>query len=136
LSGQRRKSSKATRVRNSQARDIPEFSKQPVCASAWTARAELDNIFAERLWRLLKYEDVYIKDYETVQDAKDGIRKYFEYYNDERQHQSLGYRTPAEVFFSGVLKQTDLSYSRIKPSTTKLNFAILLSVICCLDNRE
>ena len=87
----------------------------------------IDNIFAERLWRSLKYEDVYIKDYETVQDAKDGIRIYFEYYNNERQHQSLGYRTPAEVYFSGILKQTDLSKSRIKPSATKLNFAILLS---------
>ena len=75
----------------------------------------------------MKNEDVYIKDYETVQDAKDGIRIYFEYYNNERQHQSLGYRTLAEVYFSGILKQADMSKSRIRPSTTKLNFAILLS---------
>jgi putative transposase len=87
----------------------------------------IDNIFAERLWRSLKSEDVYIKEYEIVQDAKGGIRIYFNYYNNERQHHSLGYRTPEEVYFSGILKQADMSKSRMKPSTTKLNFAILLS---------
>lgn len=75
----------------------------------------IDNIFAERLWRSLKYEEVYLKDYETVQDAKDGIKCYFEYYNNERQHQSLGYRKPAEVYFSGILEQLDLSKNRVNP---------------------
>lgn len=71
----------------------------------------IDNIFAERLWRSVKYEEVYLKDYETVQEAKDGIRRYFNYYNNERQHQSLDYRTPAEVYFSGVIEQANLSKS-------------------------
>jgi putative transposase len=71
----------------------------------------IDNIFAERLWRSVKYEEVYLKDYETVQEAKDGIKEYFEYYNNERQHQSLDYQTPAEVYFSGVIEQANLSKS-------------------------
>lgn len=72
----------------------------------------IDNIFAERLWRSLKYEEVYLKDYESVQEAKDGIRRYFDYYNNEREHQSLGYRTPADVYFSGVLDQAAWGYNR------------------------
>jgi putative transposase len=64
----------------------------------------IDNIFVERLWRSLKYEEVYLKDYETVKEAKDGIKQYFGYYNNERPHQSLDYRTPAEVYFN---KQRD-----------------------------
>lgn len=58
-----------------------------------------DNIFVERLWRSLKYEEVYLKDYETVFEAVAGIGEYFRFYNDERFHQSLNYRTPAEVYF-------------------------------------
>ena len=58
----------------------------------------LDNIFVERLWRSVKYENVYIKGYETMQEAQEGLAEYFMYYNHERLHQSLGYRTPAEVY--------------------------------------
>ena len=57
----------------------------------------LDNIFIERLWRSLKYEEVYLKDYRTVEQARESIGRYFEFYNQQRLHQSLGYRTPAEV---------------------------------------
>lgn len=69
----------------------------------------IDNIFVERLWRSLKYEEVYLKDYETVQEAKTGIKRYFEYYNNERPHQSLGYKTPAEIYFTGLDDLADLS---------------------------
>jgi len=58
-----------------------------------------DNIFVERLWRSLKYEEVYLRDYETVFEAVAGIGNYFRFYNEERFHQSLNYRTPAEVYF-------------------------------------
>jgi putative transposase len=58
----------------------------------------LDNIFVERLWRSVKYENVYIKGYETMQEAQEGLAEYFMYYNHERLHQSLGYRTPKEVY--------------------------------------
>jgi len=58
----------------------------------------MDNVFTERLWRSLKYEEVYINDYESVRDAKEGISRYINFYNRERPHQSLGYRTPPEVY--------------------------------------
>jgi putative transposase len=59
----------------------------------------IDNIFTERLWRSLKYEEVYIRDYQNVREAREGISKYMNFYNHERPHQSLGYKTPAEVYF-------------------------------------
>lgn len=58
-----------------------------------------DNIFIERLWRSLKYEEVYLNDYETIADARLGIGRYFELYNHERLHQALEYETPASVYF-------------------------------------
>lgn len=58
----------------------------------------LDNIFIERLWRSLKYEEVFIKAYACVAEARSGIGAWLAFYNDERKHQSLGYRTPSEVF--------------------------------------
>ena len=61
----------------------------------------LDNIFVERLWRSVKYEEVYLKDYRSVVEAKQGLRNYFEFYNRERLHQSLGYQTPEEVYRQG-----------------------------------
>jgi len=60
----------------------------------------MDNIMVERLWRTVKYEDIYIKDYETVEDLKKGLRSYFWFYNNERPHQSLGDKTPAEVYWN------------------------------------
>ena len=72
----------------------------------------IDNIFVERLWRSLKYEEVYLKDYENIQEAKNGIKTYFDYYNNERPHQSLDYKTPAEVYFNGLLEQADLLKNR------------------------
>jgi putative transposase len=59
----------------------------------------MDNIFVERLWRTVKYEEVYLKDYENVQDAIESLRCYFLFYNRERMHQSLAYQTPAQVYF-------------------------------------
>ncbi len=58
----------------------------------------LDNVFVERLWRTVKYEDIYLRGYEAVPDLQRGLRRYFAFYNDERLHQSLGYRTPAAVY--------------------------------------
>jgi putative transposase len=57
-----------------------------------------DNIFVERLWRTVKVEEVYLRDYQTVAEATLNLGRYFEFYNNERLHQSLGYRTPAEVY--------------------------------------
>ena len=81
-------------------------------AEAWTGRVERagsrvsmdgrgrchDNIFIERLWRSVKYEDIYIRGYETVRELEVGLRAYFEYYNGKRHHQSLENKTPAAVY--------------------------------------
>jgi putative transposase len=58
----------------------------------------LDNVFVERLWRSVKYEDLYLKGYETVPQLESGLSRYFPFYNNERVHQSLEYRTPVEVY--------------------------------------
>jgi len=60
----------------------------------------LDNVFTERLWRSVKYEDVYPKDYRSPRESLSGLTQYFRFYNYERPHQSLDYRTPAEVFYA------------------------------------
>jgi putative transposase len=87
-------------------------------AQAWTGRLEqagvavsmdgrgrcLDNVFVERLWRSVKYEDVYLKGYEHVPELESGLRAYFAFYNGERVHQSLEYRTPAQVYGIGARK--------------------------------
>jgi putative transposase len=84
-------------------------------AEAWTSRLEsagvavsmdgrgrcLDNVFVERLWRSVKYEDVYLRGYETVPALHEGLGRYFPYYNEERFHQSLDYRMPAQVYWEG-----------------------------------
>ena len=81
-------------------------------AAAFTARLEtarrgdqhgwpwpgLDNVFIERLWRSVKYEEVYLKDYADGWEAEASLAAYFRFYNEERIHQSLGYRTPADVY--------------------------------------
>lgn len=62
----------------------------------------LDNIFIERFWRSVKYEEVYLKSYVTVPEGREEIGKYIEFYNNERPHQSLKYKTPAEVYFARI----------------------------------
>ena len=59
----------------------------------------LDNVFVERLWRTVKYEEVYLKDYETPREAIQGLGTFFVRYNEWRQHQALAYRTPAAVYY-------------------------------------
>ena len=58
----------------------------------------LDNVFIERLWRSVKYEEVYLKDYADGWEAEASLKSYFDFYREERLHQALGYRTPAEVY--------------------------------------
>ena len=62
----------------------------------------MDNIFVERLWRSLKYEEVYLNAYATVAEAKTGIGAWLSFYNEERQHQTLGYRTPRQIYEEGL----------------------------------
>ena len=69
----------------------------------------MDNVFIERLWRSLKYEEVYLHAYETVADAKAGIGSWISFYNVSRPHQALGYRTPTEIFagYAGAVDMMD-----------------------------
>lgn len=62
-----------------------------------------DNIFIERLWRSVKYEEVYLKDYQNGKEAKESLGNYFEFYNFQRHHQHLSYKKPAEVYFNKTL---------------------------------
>ena len=64
-----------------------------------------DNIFSERLWRTVKYEEVYLKDYQSFEEAEESLAEYFDRYNNSRLHQSLGYSTPAEVYFQQKSRQ-------------------------------
>src|SRR5207253_1743585 len=61
----------------------------------------LDNIFVERLWRTVKYEDIYLNEYQTPREVRCGLGIYFRYYNESRPHQSLDYRTPLQVYREG-----------------------------------
>lgn len=63
----------------------------------------MDNIFTERLWRTLKYEEVYLNEYETPRQARQRLAQYFHFYNFERPHQALGYLTPAELYAASLL---------------------------------
>ena len=59
----------------------------------------IDNVFVERLWRSVKYESIYLHAYETPREVRVELARYFEFYNAHRPHQSLGYRTPDEMYF-------------------------------------
>ena len=59
----------------------------------------IDNVFVERLWRSVKYEEVYLNAYDTVAEAKRSLRRYFTFYNTQRRHQSLGKQTPDMVYY-------------------------------------
>lgn len=72
----------------------------------------LDNVFTERLWRSLKYEEVYLKDYSTPREARQSIGAYFEYYNQRRPHQALDYQTPEAVYLSTDASHTSLLATR------------------------
>ncbi|RKY36693.1 MAG: IS3 family transposase, partial [Candidatus Omnitrophota bacterium] len=67
----------------------------------------LDNIFVERLWRTVKYQNIYIKGYETMQELQEGLTEYFEYYNRGRLHQSFGHKRPWDVY-TGAVKIADV----------------------------
>jgi putative transposase len=62
----------------------------------------IDNIFIERFWRSLKWENVYLKDYQTPKETRAGITEYIQFYNNERPHQSLDYRIPSQLYFAPV----------------------------------
>ncbi len=92
-----------------------------------------DNLFIERLWRSVKYEEVYLKAYQDGREARIGLGNYFRFYNTERPHQTLGYRTPAEVFYSTPVEATNgvmvesLTPDPLRIAGPNLNIAPILS---------
>lgn len=67
---------------------------------SWDGRGRaLDNIFVERLWRSVKHEEVYLRDYQSIAEAERGLKAYFQFYNQDRLHQALEYQTPAQVYY-------------------------------------
>ena len=81
-----------------------------------------DNIFVERLWRTVKYEEVYLKAYADGRRAKAELDAYFHFYNNQRPHQALGYRTPAEAFNGDSVQSTEhLTEKRWSPSGALVN---------------
>lgn len=75
-----------------------------------------ENIFVERLWRSIKYEEVYLKAYQNGTEARAGIGAYLDFYNQERPHQALGYQTPGEVFQEGQQRRVGRDQEVALPS--------------------
>jgi putative transposase len=86
---------------------IALFQDTPVQISMDGKGRALDNIFTERLWRTVKYEEVYLKDYTSPHEVRAGITDYLDFYNHRRLHQALGYQTPASVYFKKGDRPTD-----------------------------
>ena len=106
------------------------------CESVGVRFPHATRLFVERLWRSVKYEEVYLKAYQTVAEARVGINAYLEFYNRRRPHQSLGYRTPAQVYQKGqaekrvAAQEPGLTSGLVKPSVgagDSLNLALRLS---------
>jgi putative transposase len=93
-----------------------------------------DNIFVERLWRSVKVEEVYLHDYQTVAEARYGLGRYFDLYNNRRFHQALGYCTPAEVYGVAVGTPVALRAPFVPTAVTYGGESILNSSVFCLDN--
>jgi len=88
------------------AKDFTDVLKERTIRISMDGRGRaLDNVFVERLWRSLKYEEVYLHEYSSVAEARQAIARYFEFYNRRRPHQSLEYRTPASVYFNQTTQQ-------------------------------
>ena len=79
---------------------VKELISRDIKVSMDARGRALDNVFVERLWRTVKYENVYLKGYEDMKQLKAGLKEYFEFYNHKRPHSSLDGSTPAEVYFA------------------------------------
>jgi putative transposase len=93
-----------------------------------------DNIFSERLWRTVKVEEVYLRDYQTVAEARYSLGRYFELYNNRRLHQALGYSTPAEVYGVAVGPPVALRAPSVPTALTDGDKSTLKMPVFCLDN--
>ena len=106
------------------------------CESVGVRLPHATRLFVERLWRSIKYEEVYLKAYQNGSEARTGIGGYLEFYNQQRPHQALDYRTPAEMYLSeqtekeAAAQEAGLPSGLVKPSVgvgDSLNLALRLS---------
>ena len=93
-----------------------------------------DNIFIERLWRTVKVEEVYLRDYQTIAEARYYLGRYFEFYNNERLHQALGYRSPAAVYGAAVGTPVALRAPSVPTTALTGDESTLKQPVFCLDN--
>ena len=93
-----------------------------------------DNIFSERLWRTVKYEEVYLQDYQSVNEARYYLGRYFEFYNNKRLHEALGYCSPAEVYGVAVGTPVALRAPFVPTALIHRDNSTLESTVFCLDN--
>lgn len=93
-----------------------------------------DNIFIERLWRTVKVEEVYLRDYQTIAEARYYLGRYFEFYNNERLHQSLGYRSPVAVYGVAVGTPVALRAPSVPTAALTGDESTLKQPVFCLDN--
>jgi putative transposase len=100
-----------------------ELEGQHVAISMDGRGRALDNVFIERLWRTVKYEDIYLKGYASVADLNEGLEAYFDFYDHSRKHQALGYLTPYEVYTASRSK----SVRGRRPSAKKYESCAILS---------
>jgi putative transposase len=105
---------------------IGELHKAGVAISMDGRGRAFDNIFTERLWRSVKYEDVYLKDYGMADEARRGLGDYFGFYNTDRPHEALGYRTPAEVHFGPGGRSNNVTGVNKKEKEAKRKKTLLL----------
>jgi len=96
---------------------VGELAERKILISMDGRGRYLDNIFIERLWRSLKYEEVFIKAYGAVIEARRSIGKWFEFYNDERPHQALDYRTPREMFEGEACEHVDNASASLRDAS-------------------
>ena len=82
---------------------VPSLIKTRIQISMDGRGRALDNVFVERLWRTVKYEEVYLKEYGTPREAMQGLEQFFQLYNRQRPHQALGSLTPATVYFGSYI---------------------------------
>jgi putative transposase len=88
-----------------------ELNKRGIRVSMDGKGRALDNVYVERLWRSVKYENIYLNEYKNLKELKGGVKSYFEFFNTERYHQSLEYATPDEVYYFSRNSEKEVSYA-------------------------
>jgi len=95
-----------------------------------------DNIFVERLWRTVKYEEIYLKEYNNVREVKENLLRYFNFYNNDRPHQSLGYKKPKEIYHCANNQSFDGGKQLIASPVKIKNYVVLPEILCCAPSEQ